>query len=342
MVQVHEPIPKPPQRSPADRPGGARERSLRWMPWVVLVVGTMLLFDVVSLVWVGVIAPTAAVVLAVLQRDRPPEGVRWFRSEVDRRDVVAVAVFYLVVVGLFRLAFEGFGTDRVAGLFLSFAAGLLIGVAGPVIYMVWHRGRSLRDLGIGGHHLRPAIALGLLLAGIQFAMTLWGYDLPEPVDWAPLLVMSLVVGAFEAVFFRGFIQGRLEASFGTATAVIVAATLYSLYHVGYGMGSSEMGFLFGLGVLYAIAYRLVENVLVLWPLLTPLGAFFNNLEAGDIELPWASIAGFADVAIVMVVVIALAHRHERKRTPTADEHSTGEPPQPAAAAPIARGVDGDV
>jgi hypothetical protein len=30
-------------------------------------------------------------------------------------------------------------------------------------------------------------------------------------------------------------------------------------------------FLFGLGVIYAVAYRMVTNVLVLWPLLTPMG-----------------------------------------------------------------------
>jgi membrane protease YdiL (CAAX protease family) len=307
----------------------------------VLVVATMLLLDVVSLVWIGVIAPTAAVIVAVLQRDRPPEGVRWFRARTDRRDMAAIAGSYVVVVGLFRLAFDGFGTDRVAGLFLSFAAGLLAGVAGPVVYMVWRRGRSLRDLGIGGHRLRPTITLGLLLAGIQFAMTLWGYDLPEPVDWVPLLVMSLVVGAFEAVFFRGFVQGRLEASFGTAPAVGGAAILYSLYHVGYGMGAEEMGFLLGLGVLYAIAYRLVENVLVLWPLLTPLGAFFNNLEAGDIDLPWASIAGFADVAVAMIVVIALAHRHERRRVADGAEQSRVAPPS-AAETRTNGGVESDV
>ena len=33
-----------------------------------------------------------------------------------------------------------------------------------------------------------------------------------------------------------------------------------------------MVFLFGLGVVYAVAYRLSENVLVLWPLLIPLGS----------------------------------------------------------------------
>ena len=38
-----------------------------------------------------------------------------------------------------RLAFEGFTTDRVAGLFLSFAGGLLVGVIGPLVYQVWWR-----------------------------------------------------------------------------------------------------------------------------------------------------------------------------------------------------------
>jgi hypothetical protein len=185
---------------------------------------------------------------------------------------------------------------------------------GPVAYQVWIRKADLRSLGIGLHRLSATLGLGVVLAGTQFAMTLWGYDLPAAVDWVPLLVMSLVVGLFEAIFFRGFIQNRLEASFGTGPAIAGAALLYSLYHVGYGMGVEEMWFLFGLGVVYAVIFRLTTNILVLWPLLTPLGAFFNNLEAGDIELPWASIAGFADVAAVMAVAIWLANRSIRKRT----------------------------
>ena len=141
--------------------------------------------------------------------------------------------------------------------------------------------------------------------------------------------MSLVVGAFEAVFFRGFIQTRLEASFGTATGVGGAAALYALYHIGYGMGGRDMVFLLGLGVIYAIAYRLVRNVLVLWPLLTPMGAFFNNLDTGDITLPWASIAGFADVAAVMAVAIIFAHRHERRVDRAAVAAAPVPHPQPA-------------
>lgn len=163
----------------------------------------------------------------------------------------------------------------------------MLGVVGPVIYTVWRRGRSLRHLAIGGHRLCEARALGLVLAGIQFAMTLRGYDLPGPVDWVPLLVMSLVVGAFESAFFHGFIQGRLEASFGTGIATAVAALQYAL-PLRPRPGRR------GDGVPVRPRCRLPgrPQPVVLWPLLAPLGAFFNNL----VKLPWASMAGLADVA----------------------------------------------
>lgn len=242
---------------------------------------------------------------------RATPGVSWIRRRADAWDLVVIAGLYLAVVGLYRLAFVGFTTDSVAGLFLSFAGGLLLGVAGPIVYTCWIRRRPLRSLGLGLHNLRATLAWAAGLGGIQFVIMFSGYTLPALVDWVPLLVMSLTVGLFEAIFFRGFVQGRLEASFGLVIGVVGAATLYSLYHVGYDMAGGELVFLFGLGVVYAIAYRLVENILVLWPLLTPLGALFNNLEAGDIVLPWASIAGFANVAAAMAFVIWLAARRER-------------------------------
>ncbi|MGH2656546.1 MAG: lysostaphin resistance A-like protein [Actinomycetota bacterium] len=241
-------------------------------------------------------------------------GFRWARLAPDRRDLLAIAALYTVVVALAKLALGIFTTDSTLGLFLCFGAGLVVGVVGPVVYTVWGRGRPLSSLGIGLHRWRSTVALAVLFGAVQFSITLWGYDLPLAVDWVPLLVMSVVVGLFEAVFFRGFVQGTLERSFGAGPAVLGAAALYAVYHVGYGMGSWEMVFLLGLGVVYGVAYRITENVLVLWPLLTPAGAFFNNLQAGDLagQLPWASIAGFADVLGLMAVAIWLGHRREQR------------------------------
>jgi len=293
--------------------------------WTAFVIAALLLLDVFGDTAYGTVVLGSALVLSAVLLIVPAgrAAMAWVRLDVDWKDMATLAVVYLVVVGMFSLAFQVFTTGNVLGLFLSFGGALVIGVAAPVYYMVWYRGRSLQDLGLGLHNWRRTLVLALSFAATQFAITLWGFNLPQPVDWVPLLVMALAVGAFESVFFRGFIQGRLEASFGTLPSVAGASLLYALYHVGYGMNLNEMAFLFGLGIVYAVAYRLTENLLVLWPLFTPLGSFFAQLNSGMLEgeLPWASIAGFADVLGLIVLVLVLAHRHEtgksrrRRRVP---------------------------
>lgn len=299
--------------TPATRP--APEVPNRRLPllWVGFVVASLLALDVLDqTVWAIAIPVTAgALWLGSTSWWRPPSISR--PGALDARDLAVVAGLYVAVVGLWRLAFTVFTADRWLPLFLCFGGGMLLGVAGPVVYTVWLRRRPLASLGLGAHRLRSALALGVLFAAVQAATMFWGYQLPAPVGWVPLLVLALTVGLFEAVFFRGFVQSRLEASFGTGPAVAGAAVLYAIYHVGYGMGVGDMGFLFALGVVYAVAYRLTSNVLVLWPLLTPLGGWFSYMEAGDFQLPWASIAGFADVLGLMALVIWLAYKRQRHR-----------------------------
>jgi len=296
---------------------GSRGRIALATTWIAFVVGGLLLMDVLQNALFGAVVLALGGALAVASATIPPlrSSFVWLQRRTDRRDLVAVAVLYLTVVGLLLLAFRVFTTSNMLWFFLSFATGLVLGVGGPVVYQVFIRGGSLADLGIGAHRWRSTVVLALILAGVQFSITMWGYDLPRPVDWIPLLTMALTVGVFEAVFFRGFIQGRLEASFGSVPAVLCAAGLYGLYHIGYGMGAEQIFFLFALGIIYAVAYRLTENVLVLWPLLTPLGYLFAELESGDLggELPWASMAGFGDVLGLMGLILWLGHRRERKR-----------------------------
>lgn len=276
-----------------------------WAGWVVFALLLMPLVGQWGWLYLSCVTGSALLLSAVTRPRRRAGG--------STRDLAVIAALYVAVVALMRLAFVVFGTEHIPGLFLSFAGALLLGVLGPVVYTVWTRGASLRDLGLRGDNWQTTAELAVLFAVVQFAITLWGYPLPVPVDWVPLLVMALVVGVFESVFFRGFIQNRLEARFGSRMGVGGAALLYGVYHVGYGMGLADVAFLTGLGVTYAVAFALARNVLVLWPLLTPLGSFYAQLEDGSIQLPWASILGFADIAMVMVAVVWIAHRHEKKR-----------------------------
>jgi uncharacterized protein len=297
-------------------------RQVVWSAWVV---AAMLLLPLLGGGGYLVAVAGSALVISSI-----PGLVPAHAPTRDRGDLLVVLGLFAAVTALLALAFRGFGTDHVVGLFLSFAAALLLGVAGPVVHTVWVRGRPLADLGLRVGSWRTTVGLALLFAGVQFALTLWGVDLPAPVDWVPLLVMALVVGVFEAVFFRGFVQNRLEERLGPVRGIGGAAVLYGLYHVGYGMGLGEIAFLTGLGVVYAVAFALARSVLVLWPLLTPLGSFFANVEAGDIELPWASIAGFADVLAVMGLVLWLAHRHHVRHSGASGAPGGGRVPADAA------------
>ncbi|MGH8246896.1 MAG: hypothetical protein ACREUU_10740 [Gammaproteobacteria bacterium] len=206
--------------------------------WTAFVIIALLFLDVLRVTVYGALVPAAALVLLVTVVSSRPLGARAVQLRIDRRDVAAVVACFLLVVALFRLAFSVFTVARVTGLFLGFAAGLVVGVAGPLIYTVWIRRRPLASLGIGFHNWRRTVALGLVFASVQFFVTLWRYDLPRPVDWVPLLVMSITVGVFESIFFRGSSRAawkkalEWEPAFSGRLLSILSITLVTAWPVG--------------------------------------------------------------------------------------------------------------
>jgi CAAX protease family protein len=286
-----------------------------WILAVTTVLGLLLLNLYGGLAYAAATAGLAVAVFIVTRlRARVERTQQAGHGRIDGRDLLTIAVTYAVVVSCFRIAFSIIHHNDMV-LFAFFALGAVVGVTVPVVYTVWLRRRSLRSLGLGLFELPRTAALALAFAGVQFSITFLGYPLPKASDWVPLLGMALMVGIFETIFFRGFIQGRLEEAFGVPASVFGAAVLYGLYHVGYGMGLEDIVFLFGLGIVYAMAYATVHNGLVLWPLLTPMGSLFAQIEGGDLlgRLPWAALLGFADVIGVFLLVIWRAHRHEKGR-----------------------------
>jgi uncharacterized protein len=243
-------------------------------------------------------------------------GLRW-RPTGDT--LVALASYLLVVAGV-RLAFAVFTTDRVAANFITFGPITLLGlgIIVPLVYTIAVRHRPISDLGLTSRALVPSLALGLLLGFDTFYNTLRVL----PIEWAaplvPLVAMTLLVGLFESVFFRGWLQLRFEAAFGVVPGLLLAAVLYSIYHVGYGMTYSEMMPLFGYGLLFGAAFRLTRSVFVLWPFYTPVGSLYANLSDG-LTLPMEATYGFALVLGAAIVAVVVAARWSNgQRSPLAD------------------------
>jgi hypothetical protein len=87
--------------------------------------------------------------------------------------------------------------------------------------------------------------------------------------------------------------------------------LYAAYHIGYGMPSSEMIFLFFIGIMFAVIFRLTRSIFILWPLFQPMGQLITLIKDG-LKLPVLASLGFAEVLVVMLVFVWLASRYQKK------------------------------
>lgn len=232
-------------------------------------------------------------------------GIRW---QPDRDLLFAVLSYGLVVAALYT-AFQIFTTERMAANFITFGpVGLaLIGIGIPIFYTKLVRGRPLADVGITTRHLLPSLALGLLLGYDTYRNTLATMDVTWERTLVPLIAMTLAVGLFEAVFFRGWLQMRFEEAFGLVPGLLLGALCYSLYHVGYGMETEELLMLFFLGVTFGAMFRLTRNIFVLWPFYTPVGGLFNNLTEG-LAMPFEATYGFLLTLALMVFIIGMGLR----------------------------------
>jgi membrane protease YdiL (CAAX protease family) len=242
------------------------------------------------------------------------------------RDLVAVAISWLLVVGALYAANVAVGPDAGGGLpyFFLYAvlAATIFGIGVPLFWTVVVRRRPLSDLGITTRWLGLSIVLQLVFAGLQYLGTLTQVQLPPLEQLVPLIALSLAIGFFEAVFWRGWVLLRLEESLGIIPAILLASLLYAAYHIGYAMSLDEIAFLFLIGIMFAVVFRLTKSVFILWPLFQPMGQLVTLIRDG-LTLPLISTLGFVEVLIAMLVLAWLAGRYYGKYR---EESGSSHPP----------------
>lgn len=73
---------------------------------------------------------------------------------------------------------------------------------------------------------------------------------------------------------------RFQMLMPAFSALILGSALYAAYHIGYGMPASEMVFLFFIGAMYAVVFRLTKDVFILWPVFQPMGQLVTLVKDG--------------------------------------------------------------
>lgn len=180
--------------------------------------------------------------------------------------------------------FGGMGEPgTVSRLFVGVVALQLVGFGTVVVAVVWMRGESwqsflrLGDLTEWVVFYGAAVGLALMLV-VSLATGLFTLLDIEPAESAvgaaedPLFyvvlffVSTLVVVPMEEVFFRGFVQARLDERFHTAVAVGVASLFFVVVHTSVSVGTGgellALGLFFSLGVVLGVSYAVTENLFV--------------------------------------------------------------------------------
>jgi hypothetical protein len=231
-------------------------------------------------------------------------------------DLVVVLISVILVTASLYTAMIVVTPDVGGGMpYFFLYAGLtacVFGIGLPVAWMVLYRRRPLSDLGITRKWLWLSLILQLIFSIIQFSLTLAKTQTPSLEKVLPLAGMALTIGFFEALFWRGWVLSRLEESFGLLPAILLGSGLYAIYHIGYGMPWKEIGFLFFIGVLYAVSFRLTKSVFILWPLYQPLGQMVTLIR-DELQLPLIATLGFVEALVLMLVIIWLAGKYYSKK-----------------------------
>jgi membrane protease YdiL (CAAX protease family) len=240
------------------------------------------------------------------------------------KDLAAVIVSWFLVVGGLYTATMIVGPTTGGGLpyFFLYAVvtATLFGVGIPLYWTVVVRKRPLSDLGLTTRLLGLSLIIQVVLATLQFFSGFRGVNPPALEELIPLIALALTIGFFEALFWRGWVQLRLEEAFGILPGIVLGAALYAVYHIGYGMPISEIAFLFVIGLMFAVVFRLTKNVFILWPLLQPMGQLITLIKDG-LSLPLIAALGFVEVLAVMFVLVWLAGRYYRRHTANMPQQS---------------------
>jgi len=238
-----------------------------------------------------------------------------FRFKPDR-SLIAVAISYIAVVGFLSMA-TYVATPSHGIYYFLFYAVACAGIAGIATPFLWTRmveKKSLASLGITTKRLRLSLliqVIAVLFIQAELVRTLKGQPWERIV---PLATLSLTIGFFEAVFWRGWLFQKLEAAFGIIPGMLAGSALYALFHVGYGMSLSEMLFLFFIGLVFCALFMVTRNIFILWPFFQPMGQLITVSKEG-LELPLIATLGFAEILLLFLVfAMVLARKQKTKRS----------------------------
>lgn len=249
------------------------------MQYFAAVLGT---FSLLAWAWVAARVSRGEPLVAY----EPRRPVPW-----QGADLLFIALFFVAASAVFAVAFSAaIGAshepdEAIKNFEAAVAAGVLanaLTIGFALVWLVRQTGAEASDLGWRCETLRHDMRLGLV-GFAAFSAPVYALQLflsqfssqqhpiieilgEQPSGWLYVLAgFSAVVVAppAEEFFFRGLLQGWLEARNWNFGAIVFTSLLFAVMHWGHGLAPVPLFFLsLGLGWLYQRTHRLLPSIVV--------------------------------------------------------------------------------
>jgi membrane protease YdiL (CAAX protease family) len=145
----------------------------------------------------------------------------------------------------------------------------------PVIIALKYSKQNLRSIGLTKSNLKKSLVLGLLVSLVLvfvigiLSRFLGGGFFGFPIPMGYQLLSYLIAGFSEEIIFRGYIQSRIAARFGSANGILAGALFYAAYNfpLGFFCFSGNIGLAavygalrFAPGLVYGYIFNRTQNV----------------------------------------------------------------------------------
>lgn len=232
------------------------------------------------------------------------------KQKTRKCEIVAFSIIIeLLIIGVISIAtkFEG---PRYH-LFYNLGYGILLSTLVPLLLMR-KENEGFDSVGVKKVGMKEII---IILAFDIFSVP--GQLMPlianhEAIRWnlLPICIVPLIMTTFfEEFLFRGFIQTRVEKSYGWVVALLISGAVFSLYHLGYpGFRRVEdIVMLFVVGVGFACSYKLSGNNLIVSYFVNLPNAFIKYIVTAE-QFPnfYVSTSIYSAVTIVLVIILLVA------------------------------------
>lgn len=218
-------------------------------------------------------------------------------------------LLWLAITGSMRIAFALPLVKEISiFIFCSLLTYFILGLVLPAKLV-----KNTKEIGITKNKWKISLLISILFSSLLIIFPLSQCHFPKSTQIFRLTLLALCGCLFEAIFFRGYLQTRLENAFGIIPSIFLASICYALYHLSYPGWESlaNIKLLFFVGIMYSVLFLFTRNILILWPFSMPIGAmidFFNH----NLDITFYSALGYLAILLTMVIYISKIISRETK------------------------------